>query len=60
MLSKLINKSYSSYIKDKHNRYNGNYKMNDSEFNLYIEYIQLPGLHTYQGFKDYKISINIK
>ena len=49
MLSKLINKSYSSYIKDKHNRYNGNYKTNKSDFNLYIEYIQLPGLIKYNN-----------
>jgi len=56
MLSKVISENYIKEAKRRHNNYTGNYKMDDKDFNLYLEYIGTDNVHTYQGFKDFKIN----
>ena len=51
---KVVNKKSIKELINRHIGFSGNYKMNDIDFKLYLKYMSLPVLHTYQGFKDFK------
>ena len=53
---KVVNKKSIKELTNRHIGFTGNYKMNDIDFNLYLKYISISGLHTYQGFKDFKLN----
>jgi len=54
--NKLLTKNYIKEAINRHIGFTGNYKMNDIDFKLYLKYISISSLHTYQGFKDFKLN----